>query len=138
MHSHILKIAARHLLLPFILISVIILYRGHNQPGGGFVGGLVAASAFILYTVAFGVQAAKALLRINSQKLIAVGLAVALCAASASLLHGKSFMTGLWVDISMPLLGHIHLGTPMLFDLGVYIVVTGVVLTIVFALSEES
>ena len=63
MQSHILKIAARQLLWPFLIISLIILWRGHNQPGGGFIGGLVAASAFILYNVAYGLEEAKSKLR---------------------------------------------------------------------------
>ena len=138
MQSHILKIAARHLLLPFLFISIFILYRGHNQPGGGFIGGLVAASAFILYNVAYGVDSAKEKLRIRPQTSIAGGLLVALGSAFLSLFLSKPFMTGLWADISLPAVGHIHLGTPQLFDLGVYLVVVGVVLKIVFALSEES
>jgi len=138
MQSHILKIAARHLLAPFLVISLIILYRGHNQPGGGFVGGLVAASAFILYNVAFGVQTAKELLRIRPQLVIGFGLASAIGSALLSFIFSKPFMTSLWIDLEIPLLGHLHLGTPMFFDLGVYLVVIGVVLTVVFALSEES
>ena len=137
MHSHILKIAARQLLVPFLVISIIILWRGHNQPGGGFIGGLVAAAAFILYNVAFGVQDAKKILRLNSRTLISLGFAVALFSITLSLFLGKPLMTALWLEVHLPLIGHQHLGTPLLFDTGVYLVVFGVVLTIVFTLSEE-
>ena len=138
MHSHILKIAAKQLLLPFLFISIVILYRGHNQPGGGFIGGLVAASAFILYNVAFGVQSARKALLFNPQKFIGFGLACAIMSALLSFFFNKPLMTSLWADIPIPFFGHFIISTPMLFDSGVYLVVLGVVLTIVFALSEET
>lgn len=138
MQSHILKAAASQLLLPFLILSIIILWRGHNLPGGGFIGGLVAAAAFILYNVAHGVQEAKTKLRIDPRILIAIGLTVAMSSALLSLFSGKPLMTGLWVDVHLPLVGHQHFGTPLLFDTGVYLVVFGVILTIVFTLSEES
>lgn len=137
MRSHILQIAAKQLLLPFLVISIVILWRGHNLPGGGFIGGLLAAAAFILYNVAHGVDAAKRKLRIDTRALIAVGLAVALSSALLSPLLGKPLMTGLWAKVNLPLLGYQHFGTPLLFDTGVYLVVIGVVLTVVFTLSEE-
>ena len=138
MPSHILKIAARQLLLPLFILSIFILWRGHNQPGGGFIGGLVAASAFILYDVAFGVVEAKRVLRFKTKTLIAAGLTIALMSVMLSLVFSKPLMTGLWAKIYVPLLGVQHIGTPLLFDTGVFLVVVGVVLTIVFTLSEES
>lgn len=137
MQSHILKIAARHLLWPFLIISFIILWRGHNQPGGGFIGGLVAAAAFILYNVALGVDETKRKLRIDTRVLIGIGLTVALTSTMLSLFSHQPLMTGLWLDAHLPLLGEQHFGTPLLFDTGVYFVVIGVVLTIVLNLSEE-
>ena len=138
MESHILKTAARHLVLPFMIVSLSVLWRGHNLPGGGFVGGLIAAAAFILYNVAFGVQEAKKLLRIETKARTALGLLIAMSSAMLSLLFHKPLMTGLWVDVALPLVGHQHFGTPQLFDAGVYLGVFGVVLTLVVALSEES
>jgi len=138
MHSHVLKIAARHLLLPFLVISIIILFRGHNQPGGGFIGGLIAAAAFTLYLIANGVDQARHLLTIDPKLIIAIGLALALGSGILSLFFQKDFMTSLWIEFHVPGLGHLHLGTPMFFDAGVYFVVIGVILTIVFTLSEES
>ena len=138
MQSSILKSAARRLLVPFLLLSLIILYRGHNQPGGGFIGGLVAASSFILYTVANGVEAAQRRLRLRPQSFIAAGLLVALVSALASLLQNLPLMTGLWLHLDLPLIGKQHFGTPQLFDLGVYLAVFGVMMTLIFTLSEES
>jgi multicomponent Na+:H+ antiporter subunit B len=136
-HSHILRIAARHLLIPFLIISLVILLRGHNQPGGGFIGGLVAAAAFILYSVAYGALAARKLLRVDPRVLIGIGLTTSAAALLMSLFWKKPLMTGMWLELDLPLIGHQHVGTPLLFDFGVYLVVIGVLLTVVYALSEE-
>lgn len=135
MNSLILSTATRYLLPLLLLLSVYLLLRGHNLPGGGFVGGLVAAAAFALYAIAHGVEGAKRVLRINPRTFIACGLLVALASACLSLLSGLPFMTGLWAKDKVVVLGKV--GTPVLFDMGVYMVVLGVVLTIIFSLAEE-
>lgn len=135
MISLILSTATRYLLPLLLLFSVFLLLRGHNEPGGGFVGGLVAAAAFILYAIANGIAAEREILHIEPRVFIAVGL---LCAAGSgllSLLSGQPFMAGLWSAQEVPVLGKI--GTPLLFDIGVYLVVLGVTLMIVLSLAEE-
>jgi multicomponent Na+:H+ antiporter subunit B len=138
MKSSILQTAARSLLTPFLLLSLLILYRGHNQPGGGFVGGLVAASAFVLYTVAYGKDAAQRRLRLPAASFIGAGLLTAIASAAWPMAYSIPMMTGLWLHVHLPLAGLQHFGTPLLFDLGVYLTVFGVLMTIVFALSEET
>lgn len=138
MPSHILKTAAKHLIWPFILMSLFILWRGHNEPGGGFIGGLVAASAFILYTVGHDVTAAKRLLRVDTRMLIGAGLALALTSVASPLLARKPLMTAWWFDLWIPGVGEQSFGSPLLFDTGVYLVVVGVLLTLVFAMAEDS
>jgi multicomponent Na+:H+ antiporter subunit B len=124
-------------MLPLLLLfSLFLLIRGHNEPGGGFVGGLVAASSFALYALAFGVPATRTVLGIDPRTLIGVGLLVALVSAVVSLAVGRSLMTGLWVALPLPGLGEVHVGTPLLFDIGVYLVVMGVTLTIILVLAE--
>jgi multicomponent Na+:H+ antiporter subunit B len=135
MTSHILTTATRLLLPLLLLFSLFLLYRGHNDPGGGFVGGLVAASAFALYTIARTVQEARQALRVRPRLLIGGGLLCASVSGSLALAAGKPFMHGLWAPVEVPALG--KLGTPLLFDVGVYLVVVGVILTIVFSLAEE-
>lgn len=135
MTSLILSTATRYLLPLLLVFSVYVLLRGHNEPGGGFIGGLVAAAAFALYSIAFGVERAQRVLHAHPGLLIGLGLLVALSSGLASLLLGHPFMTGLFSTGSLPVLGKV--GTPLLFDLGVYLVVLGATLTIVFALSEE-
>jgi multicomponent Na+:H+ antiporter subunit B len=135
MPSIILSTATRYLLPLLMLFSVFILFRGHNDPGGGFIGGLVAAAAYSLYAVAYGVERARKLLIIAPRSLMGFGLLTALCSGLVALLVGKPFMTGLWASWELPLIG--KPGTPLFFDIGVYLVVIGVTLTIVFTLREE-
>jgi multicomponent Na+:H+ antiporter subunit B len=111
--------------------------RGHNLPGGGFVGGLVAASAFVLYALAAGVQRAREVLRVEPQTLLGGGLACAYGAGLLALALGEPFLTGLWLDLHIPLLGPLHLGSSLLFDLGVMLVVVGTVLLMVFSVEDR-
>lgn len=135
MSSIILSTATRFLLPLLLLLSVYLLFRGHNEPGGGFVGGLVAASAFSLYMIAFNVEKARRILRIDPRSLMGAGLFLASVSAWISLLQGRPFMTGIWMEKVFPVIGKV--GTPFLFDVGVYLVVIGVSLTILFTMAEE-
>lgn len=135
MSSLILSTAARYLLPLMLLFSVFLLLRGHNEPGGGFIGGLVAAAAFALYAFAFDVAHARRTLRTDPHVLIASGLALALLSGLLPLAVGKPFLKGLWLDGEWPALGKV--GTPLLFDLGVYLVVFGIMVMILFALAEK-
>jgi multicomponent Na+:H+ antiporter subunit B len=135
MTSLILSTATRYLLPLLLLFSIFLLLRGHNEPGGGFAGGLVAAAAFALYAIAHNVAQAKKALYVNPRTLIAAGLLVALSSGLISLLAGYPFMTGIWSSRILPVLGKV--GTPLLFDIGVYLVVIGIALLIIFSLAEE-
>ena len=131
-NSPIFRTAAR-LLMPLLLVfSVFLLFRGHNQPGGGFVGGLVAAAAFALYGIAFGAQRARQALLVRPLTLLGTGLLIALVSGLPAVLRGQPFLTALWTA------GPVTVGTPALFDLGVFLVVAGVALMMIFTLAEES
>ena len=131
-NSPIFRTAAR-LLTPLLLVfSVFLLLRGHNEPGGGFVGGLVAAAAFALYAIAFGVKRSRQALFVKPLTLLGAGLLLALFSGLPAVVLGQPFLTALWAPGSLPL------GTPVLFDIGVFLVVTGVVLMMLFSLAEES
>ena len=134
MTSLILSTAARLLLPLLLLFSVFLLLRGHNEPGGGFVGGLVAAAAFALYALAAGVGPARAALRVNTQTVIAAGLLLAGASVALPLLAGRPAMTGLWLPQALPIVGKV--GTPFLFDVGVYLTVSGVTLRIILHMAE--
>ena len=135
MKSVILQTSSK-LILPLMMIfSFFLLLRGHNEPGGGFIGGLVASAGFILYSLAFSVEETKSILKVNPLNLIITGLLIALLSGFYPLLLSKIFMTGLWTDFELPIIG--KLGTPFIFDIGVYFVVLGIAVSIIFSISEE-
>jgi multicomponent Na+:H+ antiporter subunit B len=136
MHSLILATAIRLLLPLMLLFSLFLLLRGHNEPGGGFVGGLVVAAAFALYTLAHGEKEGRRMLRVAPLQLVATGLLIALTSGLLPLLAGQPFLTALWSSFPAPVIG--HAGTPLLFDLGVYLLVAGMSLLIIFTLMEEN
>ncbi|GAB5468001.1 MAG: Na+/H+ antiporter subunit B [Rhodospirillales bacterium] len=139
MNSLILRAATRMLVALMLVFSVYMLLRGHNEPGGGFIGGLLATIAFALYAIAEGTQAARRALRVDPRSLAMVGLGLALLAGFLSLLSGAPLFTGQWLFIGG---GEGEKGLPissvLLFDIGVYLVVVGAVLSLVLALEEES
>ena len=135
MTSSILQTATRVLMPLLLLFAVFLLLRGHNQPGGGFVGGLVAAASFVLYSIAFGVAAARRALLLEPSALLGIGLLVALGSGVPGVADGRPFMSAVWATIGSRS-GAISVGTPMLFDVGVFLAVVGVVVTIVFTLAE--
>lgn len=135
MSSIIFSTATRYIMPLMLLFSVFILMRGHNEPGGGFVGGLIASAAFSLSAIAHGVDAARRRLHADPRNLIGWGLLIAMGSGLVGMLYGSPFLTGLWSTGEIPVLGKI--GTPQFFDIGVYLAVLGVVLTIVFTLAES-
>jgi multisubunit Na+/H+ antiporter MnhB subunit len=135
--SFILRSTTRLLLPLLLLFSLFLLVRGHNEPGGGFSAGLVAASAFVLYRFAYGVQATKRFLPVTPLILSGAGLLVAVGSGFLALLAGRPLMTGLWRRMNVPGFGDLDLGTPLLFDIGVYATVLGVTLSIILPLAEE-
>lgn len=136
--SLILRTATR-VLVPLILVfAVFITLRGHNSPGGGFIGGMVAGGAFALYLLSHGLPTARRALPVPPIALIPIGLGASIASGVPSLLRGDAFLTGIWGEWSIPLLGKLKLGTPLLFDIGVFILVTGMTLSILFELAEEA
>jgi multicomponent Na+:H+ antiporter subunit B len=129
--------ATTRLLFPLTLVfSVFLLIRGHNEPGGGFVGGLSAAAAFALVLASDGLDMARRALRLDPLAFVGAGLTVALLSGVPPLFDGGGFLTGHWMESKVPVIG--SLGTPFVFDVGVYLTVLGVVTTIVFELAEET
>lgn len=130
MTSIVLRTSARLLSPVLSALSVIIVLRGHNEPGGGFIGGLVLAMALLL--PAFVDQSTPRLnLWVDPQRLIGTGWLIALLCPFSSLLHGAEFFQSLWLgSIWLPVVGKVGIGTPLFFDLGVYLTVAGVTLKV--------
>lgn len=137
MRSLVLSASLRWVAPLLLLFSVFMLLRGHNEPGGGFIGGLLAASAFCLIALSDGVAAAKSALRLSPQALLSLGLLVALASGIVAMFSGQPFMTGVWWSLPW-VQGDVKVGTPILFDLGVFAAVVGGVLTMVFSIAEDT
>lgn len=136
MPSVFLRTVAPVLILLLIVVSIYALLRGHHEPGGGFVGGLLIASAFALHVLAYDVPSTRHLLRIEPHALMGIGLSIIVLAGLIGLLAGGAFLEGYWMTVSLPGLGDVELGTPVLFDVGVYAGVMGMVIMIIFVCAE--
>jgi multicomponent Na+:H+ antiporter subunit B len=135
-NSIILRTATRFILPLMLLFSIVILLQGHNKPGGGFIGGLLAAAAYSLHALAFDPATTRRMIGIDLRSLIGLGLVVALVSGLIPLAMGRPFMTGVWTTINLGGGEPLKVGTPLLFDLGVYSVVLGIALLMVLTLLD--
>lgn len=119
-----------------VVFSVYLLLRGHNNPGGGFIAGIIASIGFIFFAIIYGTKEMQHIIRCQPQILIGIGLLLILFAAITPVFFGKEMLTGLWIHSKIPVLGTLHLGTPLIFDTGVYFAVIGVILTISISIME--
>lgn len=118
------------------IFAVYLLLRGHNLPGGGFIGGLGSALSLMLISLAFGVEYAQRTLRVDPVRLAAGGLLLAVATALLPLLGGDALLRH--YHFTVPLLGGFKVGTPLLFDVGVFLVVVGVTSKLVFSLARPN
>jgi multicomponent Na+:H+ antiporter subunit B len=130
MNTLIFRTVAPLLAGTMLLFSMIILLRGHNDAGGGFIGGLIAASGAAVLGMAQGVGAVRRILRLNPIVIAGLGVVLATASGLLSALVGAPFLTGQWLPL------HVF-GTPGLFDVGVYLVVFGTVTAVVLALEDS-
>jgi multisubunit Na+/H+ antiporter MnhB subunit len=137
--SYIFRAVAR---LLFFLVNVFALYlllRGHNLPGGGFIAGLATAISLILLSLATGLEELHRVLRFDPMRLATAGLTVATLTATAPILFSRPFLEHFNIHLNrVPLLGEVHTGTPLLFDIGVYLVVVGIACKIIFVLGKST
>lgn len=132
MPSIIFSAVARVFFWLMLVASFLLLLRGHNQPGGGFVGGLVAAMAVGVVGLAQGVARARALLHVHPMVLLGAGLALGIAGGLPGLLVTGSFLAHQWLIFE----NGFKVGTTLIFDLGVYCVVLGGMLALIFRLYE--
>ena len=119
-----------------LLFSVFVLLRGHNDPGGGFIGGLIAVAAIAIYGIAFGVPAARQALYFHPLAIAGAGLFLAAASGLLSLAYAVPFLTGIWTTIHV-LGATVDLSTVMAFDIGVYLVVVGALASVALALEDR-
>ncbi|WP_136658581.1 Na+/H+ antiporter subunit B [Nitratireductor sp. XY-223] len=136
MRTLIFRTVAPYLSSLMVLFSVFVLLRGHNEPGGGFIGGLIAASAFAIYGIACGVSPVRRALYFHPMGISGAGLLMASVAGLLSVFSGVPFMTGLWLYVPI-FREELALSTVLLFDVGVYFVVVGAITSIALALEER-
>lgn len=136
MSTVIFRTVAPFLSALMVLFSIFVLLRGHNDPGGGFIGGLIGASALAIYGIACGVAAVRRAIRAHPLTIAGFGLFLAALAGVLSIFAEVPFLTGLWV---FPEIGGVELAlsTPLIFDIGVYCVVLGALSSIALTLEER-
>ncbi|GAA1758217.1 Na+/H+ antiporter subunit A [Agromyces humatus] len=135
--SILIEVLVRLLFHPAIIVSVYLLFVGHNAPGGGFAGGLLAGLALVARYLAGGRYELGEAAPIDAGRLLGTGLLLAAGTAASSLLFGLTVFESTWFEADVPLLGHLSIGTSTLFDIGVYLVVVGLVLDILRSLGAE-
>lgn len=136
MNSLIFRTIAPLLTAVMLVFSVFVLLRGHNEPGGGFIGGLIAASALAIYGMAVGADAARAALKAHPLAYAGFGVALAALAGVLSILFDLPFLTGLWTTLAFDDV-EVAISTPMVFDIGVYFVVFGTISAVALALEDD-
>ena len=136
--SPLLATGARTMVPTLALFSLFLLIVGHDVPGGGFAGGLVASSALLLMFLAFGERGLRRALPIEPEVVIGAGLGLALLGGLAGLIFEGDFLTYTFASMDVALLGEIKVSSLLLFDLGVYILVIGVVETAIQRLGGEA
>jgi len=136
MNSPIFRTIAPLLVAVMLVFSVFVLLRGHNEPGGGFIGGLIAAAAIIIYAMAAGAAEVRRAMVADPLALAGFGVFIAGGAGLLSLSADAPFLTGLWATIPLGE-GSFAVSTPLLFDIGVYCVVSGTIAAIALALEES-
>jgi multicomponent Na+:H+ antiporter subunit A len=117
--------------------SLWLLFAGHNQPGGGFVAGLVAGSAVALRYLAGGTDEVQGLSRFAPWTILGAGLLAAGLTATVPVLLGDAVLEAALLELHLPLIGAVTVTSPLVFDIGVYLVVVGLVLMVIEAFGDE-
>jgi len=120
-----------------LLFSLFLLFAGHNAPGGGFVGGLVAGAAFVLRYVQGGTEEVGRTTPLSSAGMVGIGLALTVTTGAAAWLTGGEFLKSGKLSLDLPVLGTVKTTTALVFDIGVYLVVVGLVVGMLLSLGQE-
>ena len=132
MESVILKTATRLMVGLMIVFAVYLLLRGHHEPGGGFSAALVTGTAFALFAITEGPKRLRQAIPMGPEIISAIGLILAVGSGLPALALGKPYLTGVWWSFN-----NLALGTPLIFDIGVFLTVLGAILAVLLALEEN-
>jgi multisubunit Na+/H+ antiporter MnhB subunit len=137
--SYIFRTVVRFAFFIINILAVYLLLRGHDLPGGGFIGGLASAISLVLLGLALGLEEMHRVLRFDPVRVAGAGLLLATLTGAAPLLFGKPFLEHFHFHFTaVPLLGDVHVGTPLVFDIGVFLVVVGMTSKIIFVLAKST
>nr|WP_152656515.1 Na(+)/H(+) antiporter subunit B [Oceanobacillus sp. CFH 90083] len=132
-----LQTLARLIILVVLSFSIYLMLAGHNSPGGGFIGGLMTASAILILYLSFGLNPIKKVIRFDFIKIIGIGLLLPGVTGLVSIFLGDSYLKQYFDYFQIPLIGEVELTTALPFDLGVYFVVLASALTIILTIAED-
>lgn len=134
--SHLLDTGSRTIVPTLVVVSVFLLVVGHNEPGGGFVGGLLAGTGLLVVFLTGGRRAVGEVLPVRPATLIGLGIALAMATALGGLIFGGSLLTSGKLDLDLGWFGKLEVGSALVFDVGVYLVVVGLVATVLLRLGD--
>lgn len=132
----ILRASLQYLLPLQLLFSLFLLLRGHNAPGGGFIGGLIVGGSIALYAFVNEAREARRLIGTTPYEILGLGLVLGAGSGLVGLVAGKPYLTVLKWEPTVPVLGKIALSTFLVFEVGVYLTVIGVILAAIFTAGE--
>lgn len=133
----ILQSVSKIVVFIILTLALYLFFSGHNAPGGGFIGGLVFASSFVLLLLAYDIETVKAGIPLDFKLLAATGVTIALLSGFGAAVFGQPFLNQSFTHIEMPFYGVIELTTATIFEIGVAFTVIGVVVTIILSISED-
>jgi multisubunit Na+/H+ antiporter MnhB subunit len=138
-NSFIFRTIVRILFFLINILAIYLLLRGHDAPGGGFIGGLAAAIALVLLGLAVGLEEIHRVLRFDPVRVASAGLTLSVVTGAVPMMFGRPFLEHFHFHVSgVPVLGELHIGTPLAFDVGVYLVVVGVTCKVIFVLAKST
>ncbi|MDF2927483.1 MAG: monovalent cation/H+ antiporter subunit [Paenibacillaceae bacterium] len=132
-----LQTAAKILVFIILIFSVYVLFAGHHNPGGGFIGGLITSSALVLLYLAFDLQSVRNIIPFPFNKLAAAGVITSVLTGTVSMLLDLPFLFQSFTYVELPFLGKTEIASALAFDLGVYMTVVGTTMTIITSISED-
>lgn len=132
----VLKTITRVVVFILLTFGFYVFFAGHSNPGGGFIGGLIFSSAFILLFLAFDVRKVLEDLPLDFKALMTVGSFISIATAVAPVFFGKAILYQADAHIDLPILGSVHVSTVTLFELGILLTVVGVIVTVMLAISR--
>ena len=133
----ILQTVTKVVVFIILTLATYLFFSGHDAPGGGFIGGLVLASAFVLILLAFDIETLKEELPVDFKKVGATGVFIVLASGFSSVFFGEPFLNQVFLEFTVPFFGTIKWTSATIFEIGVALTVIGVVVTIILSISED-